>query len=86
MNQSRLTDDAWTATMTESQSATAESGEDDENEGCPETKRALRERAATHAADVAGEHVPDVPVEMIDAGAERTGTSSGMTRVERVSE
>lgn len=66
MKQARLTDGDWNATAVERQSASAQSGEDDLNGGGhPETKQALCERTAVHAADVATEHFPELPLEAI---------------------
>lgn len=66
MKQARLTDDAWDEIVPDRQSAPAQSGEADRSgEDHPQTKQALRERAAAHAADVATEHFPEVPVTAI---------------------
>lgn len=59
-------DDEWNSTAAQGQSAPAQSGEDDTNgKRHPETKQALCERAAAHAADVATEYFPELPVEAI---------------------
>jgi hypothetical protein len=57
MTQSRLTDEEWTATTSESQPAPAQTAQDapDQTERAddPQTEHALRKRAAVHAATVA---------------------------------
>lgn len=65
MTQTHLTDD-WAATATEHQSAHAQDATDGLREkDDPETKQALCERAVSHAAAVAAEHFPELPVEAI---------------------
>ncbi|MFC7009370.1 SprT family zinc-dependent metalloprotease [Halalkalicoccus salilacus] len=67
MTQTALTDDVWTTaaadeSVTAASEETSEEGEDHEY---PQTKQALCERAEVHAADVAAEHFPELPVESI---------------------
>jgi SprT-like protein len=59
MMQTHLTDDTWTTAATENDA------DDASNMDHPQTKLALRERAACHAAAVAAEHFPELPVEAI---------------------
>ncbi|WP_332100926.1 SprT family zinc-dependent metalloprotease [Halalkalicoccus salilacus] len=72
-----MTDDVRT-TAAADESATAVSdetnGQSDDHE-YPQTKQALCERAGAHAADVAAEHFPELPVESI-----RWETSTRMQR------
>ena len=65
MTQTNLTDD-WATTASESQSAPAQdaSGQTGSVED-PQTEHALCEQAAVHAATVAAEHFPELPVEAI---------------------
>jgi SprT-like protein len=52
----------------------------------PQTKQALCERAAAHAADVAGEHFPELPVERITwETSTRLQRSAGMAIYEHQS-
>ncbi|WP_122089735.1 SprT family zinc-dependent metalloprotease [Halalkalicoccus subterraneus] len=67
MKQAQLTDDDWTAAVTESHSAPAQNEENNRSsESRPATKATLCECAATHASEVAAEHFPELPIEAID--------------------
>ena len=62
MTQTHLTDD-WATTASESQSAPAQDAPDQTGRADdPQTEHALCERAAAHAATVAAEHFPELPV------------------------
>ena len=87
MTQSRLTDEEWTATASESLSAPAQTTEDAPRTDEPETEQALRERAAAHAATVAAEHFPELPVEAITwETSTRMERSAGKAIYDRASE
>jgi predicted SprT family Zn-dependent metalloprotease len=67
MTQTALTDEVWT-TAAADESATAasdETNEKDDDPEYPQTKQVFCERAEAHAADVAAEHFPELPVESI---------------------
>jgi SprT-like protein len=65
MKQSNLTDDVWTATAPEGQSAPVQTAEDATSTDRPATEQTLRERVAAHAGNVAAEHFPELPIEAI---------------------
>ena len=87
MTQSRLTDDVWTGTPAESQSAPAQDAPDQTERADPQTEHALCERAAAHAATVAAEHFPELPVEAIMwETSTRMKRSAGTAIYDRASE
>jgi SprT-like protein len=65
MTQSRLTDEEWNATASESQPAAQDAPDQTGEADDPQTEHALRERAAAHVATVAAEHFPELLVEAI---------------------
>lgn len=88
MKQARLTDNDWTTSAAESQSAPAQSNEDESSEeNHPKTKAALCERAAAHAHEIATEHFPELSVAAIDwETSTRMQRSAGVAIYERQSE
>lgn len=86
MKQAQLTDNDWTLSAAESQSAPAQRGAEQTSSELA-TEAALCEHAATHASEVATGHFPELPVEAIDWEAStRMQRSAGVAIYDHQSE